>query len=266
MALLRGGVLVLLGLIAWNASRDWREDRLAGENHQLRSLLLEAESRLRRLELSVDSLHRSDGELRRVASLAPIPDEVRRMGVGGSIWEPWQLHAEDLDFGLLERMERETALLRESMEAIRGRIAQRNEELRHLPTMRPVLEGFISSRYGYREDPFTGRRRMHKGVDFQAPTGTPVIAPADGRVIQAGRVAGFGRVIKLDHGNDLVTVYGHLSKIHVKVGQNIERGERIGDVGSTGRSTSPHLHYEVRQSGRHVDPLNFILDEFAEIN
>jgi len=266
LAALRGGVLLLLGLIAWQASADWREDRLAGENQKLRELLLQAETRLQGLELSVDSLHRSDVQLRQLAALDPIDDEVRRMGVGGSTWEPWQLRAEDLDFGLLEQLERETSLLRESMEAVRGRIERRAEELRCTPTIRPVGEGFISSGYGRRDDPFTGRRRMHNGVDFQAPTGTPVMAPADGRVIQAGRVAGFGRVIKLDHGNGIVTVYGHLSTIRVKPGQNVERGERIGDVGSTGRSTSSHLHYEVRVDGRTVDPLNYLLDEVVELD
>lgn len=214
----------------------------------------------------MDSLHRSDVQLRQLASLDPIDADVRRMGVGGSTWEPWPLRADELDFSMIGQMEREASLLRESMETVRGRIELRADEMRHTPTMRPVSEGFVSSGFGRRDDPFTGRKKMHRGLDFQAPTGTPVLAPADGRVIQAGRVAGFGRVIKLDHGNGLVTVYGHLSKIRIKVGQNVQRGDRIGDVGSTGRSTSSHLHYEVRKDGRHVNPSDYLLDEVTELD
>ncbi len=259
------GMLLLLAT-AFRFYTDIQRDQVLHENLQLQRLLQTAEARMNLLALKVDSLQQSDRELRQLANMDPIPDEVREMEVGGTLFEPWPLRYEDLDLGLIDKLEREISFLASSMQDVRGEIELRIDELSHIPTIRPVNEGFISSGYGKRADPFTGRRRTHKGLDFQAPKGTAVYAPADGRVTQTGRVSGFGRVIKLDHGNGIVTLYGHLSTIRVRPGQNVSRGQRIGDVGSTGRSTSSHLHYEVRVNGRHTDPQDFILDELTEID
>ncbi|MEL7429035.1 MAG: M23 family metallopeptidase [Pseudomonadota bacterium] len=127
-----------------------------------------------------------------------------------------------------------------------------------LPLAYPVANPNISSRFGQRVDPFNGRRAMHSGVDFRAPTGTPVLATGDGKVTKAGRKGGYGKVVIIRHNNGLVTRYAHLSKITVKVGQDVTRGEMVGKVGSTGRSTGPHLHYEVRSSSKAHDPSRFM--------
>jgi murein DD-endopeptidase MepM/ murein hydrolase activator NlpD len=127
-----------------------------------------------------------------------------------------------------------------------------------LPLAYPVSDPNISSRFGQRVDPFNGRRAMHSGVDFRAPTGTPVLATGDGKVTKAGRKGGYGKVVIIQHNNGLVTRYAHLSKITVKVGQDVTMGEPVGKVGSTGRSTGPHLHYEVRSSGKAHDPSRFM--------
>ncbi|MFD0915521.1 M23 family metallopeptidase [Pseudahrensia aquimaris] len=127
-----------------------------------------------------------------------------------------------------------------------------------LPHGSPVPGKKISSRYGARYDPFTGRRAVHGGLDFRAGTGTPVLATASGKITKAGRHGGYGKLVEIDHGNGMTTRYAHLSRIKVKIGQKIRRGVVIGKVGSTGRSTGPHLHYEVRRKGRTSDPLGFV--------
>ena len=116
----------------------------------------------------------------------------------------------------------------------------------------------ISSGFGMRIDPFIRAPAMHTGLDFRGDTGDPVRATADGKVTVAGWNGGYGRMVEIDHGNGLITRYGHLSAISVKVGQRVRAGQVIGKIGSTGRSTGPHLHYETRVGGDAVDPLKFL--------
>jgi len=111
-----------------------------------------------------------------------------------------------------------------------------------------------SSGYGWREDPIRKRQKFHHGTDYRGKPGTPVLAAGPGTVIQAGRMGGYGNVIFIDHGNGVITRYGHLRRIEVKKGATVAAGDRIGQVGSTGRTTGPHLHFEVRLDGRSVDP------------
>lgn len=120
-----------------------------------------------------------------------------------------------------------------------------------LPIERPLLgKHWVSSRYGYRRDPFTGKRAFHAGDDYAARRGTPVVAAADGIAIYTGRLGNYGNAIHLYHGSDISTLYGHLHKIHIKTWDYVSQGDIIGTVGSTGRSTGPHLHYEVRIKNR----------------
>jgi murein DD-endopeptidase MepM/ murein hydrolase activator NlpD len=127
------------------------------------------------------------------------------------------------------------------------------------PFALPVKSAFrFTSDYGYRRDPKTGGRRMHKGVDFAAPHGTDLYATADGVVTEAGWTSGYGRLIKIQHEFGIETRYAHLSKIRVKVGQRVSRGDHIGDMGASGRVTGVHLHYEVRVGGKAVNPMIYI--------
>ncbi|GFE49909.1 peptidase M23 [Roseobacter cerasinus] len=127
------------------------------------------------------------------------------------------------------------------------------------PFALPVKQAFrFTSEYGFRRDPKTGGRRMHKGVDFAAPVGTDLHATADGVVIHAGWQSGYGRLIKIQHDFGIETRYAHLSKIRVKVGQRVSRGDHIGDMGASGRVTGVHLHYEVRVGGKAVNPMIYI--------
>nr|WP_174822911.1 M23 family metallopeptidase [Ruegeria arenilitoris] len=127
------------------------------------------------------------------------------------------------------------------------------------PFATPVKSAFrFTSGYGYRRDPKTGGRRMHKGTDFAAPTGTDIFATADGVVTHAGWQSGYGRLVKIKHAFGVETLYAHNSKIRVKVGQRVSRGDHIADMGNSGRSTGTHLHYEVRVNGKPVNPMDFI--------
>lgn len=129
----------------------------------------------------------------------------------------------------------------------------------------------MASGYGWRTDPFTKARKFHYGMDFTAPQGTPIYAAGDGVITRAdGNAAGYGEHIRIDHGYGYVSLYAHLSKYNVRVGQKVKRGDIIGFVGNTGRSQAPHLHYEVLKDGEHINPVHFYYgslttEEYAEM-
>ncbi len=130
-----------------------------------------------------------------------------------------------------------------------------------IPSRRPVDEMRLTSTFGNRSDPFTGRRARHNGIDIPGPVGTPIYATADGTIGRAQRLGGYGNYVEVEHGNAMQTRYGHLSQILVQPGQTVRRGDMIGLMGSTGRSTGSHLHYEVRIAGAPVNPTSFIADD-----
>jgi len=138
-------------------------------------------------------------------------------------------------------------------------LEDKSNRLASLPSVWPV-RGWLTSRYGPRISPFTGRRHMHSGIDIATRMGTPIHAPARGRVTFVGTRGPLGKSVVLDHGFGVRTFYGHTSKVYVKTGDAVERGQHIADVGSTGRSTGPHLHYTVKVDGKTRDPLDYILD------
>jgi len=127
-----------------------------------------------------------------------------------------------------------------------------------IPTAMPAASMMLSSGFGYRSDPFTGGGAMHAGLDFKGPVGTPILAAAEGKVVLAGFHGGYGNMIEIRHANGLVTRYAHLSGFNVRSGQMVERGVQIGRMGSTGRSTGSHLHFEVRQNGQAINPRKFL--------
>jgi murein DD-endopeptidase MepM/ murein hydrolase activator NlpD len=221
-----------------------------------------------RLQSSLDSVER-----RQMAALSSVEDgmesRVRRMrgvftdlgldmgqleaatprsGVGGP-FVPVKLAA---DAGPFERQLYRINVTRSAVERL-------NRTLALVPYRKPVIgEVEFTSGFGVRSDPFLGRPAMHTGLDFRAAMGDPVRATANGKVASSGWAGGYGRMVEIDHGNGLATRYGHLSEINVKVGDLIKIGQVIGAVGSTGRSTGPHLHYETRIDGDAVDPQKFL--------
>ncbi|ADL54388.1 M23 family metallopeptidase [Gallionella capsiferriformans] len=127
-----------------------------------------------------------------------------------------------------------------------------------LPSIVPIENGVYTSNFGWRVDPFSGSSAMHEGVDFMAEPGTPIFASAGGVVVYADTHAQYGNMVEIDHGNDIVTRYAHASKLLVKAGQVVRRGDKVAEVGSTGRSTGNHLHFEVRYKGSAQNPVRFL--------
>lgn len=147
----------------------------------------------------------------------------------------------------------------ESLEVLLGQLDDKRQRLVSSPSIWPS-KGWLTSRFGSRVSPFTGRRQMHNGIDIAAADGTPIHAPARGRVTFAGRKGPLGNALVLDHGFGVKTVYGHTKEILVNTGDTVERGDRIALIGSTGRSTGPHLHYVVEVKGKPRNPLDYIFD------
>lgn len=147
------------------------------------------------------------------------------------------------------------------------RLGRIRKAAHRLPLARPVASAEITSAFGPRNDPFLGRPAMHTGVDFRAPRGAPARAVAAGTVVAAGWDGGYGNMVDVDLGNGIVTRYGHLSAIAVAIGDHVEPGAKVGQIGSTGRSTGPHLHYEIRINGEAVNPMRYLdaADEIAKL-
>ncbi|WP_316164769.1 MULTISPECIES: M23 family metallopeptidase [unclassified Bradyrhizobium] len=197
------------------------------------------ESKLRRMRGVITDLGLDMGQLEAAAP---------KGGMGGP-FVPVKLGAESGPF--------ERQLYRISI--TRAQVEKMNRTLSLVPYRKPVIgEVEFTSGFGVRSDPFLGRPAMHTGLDFRAATGDPVRVTANGKVVNAGWAGGYGRMVEVDHGNGLSTRYGHLSEINVKIGQHVKIGDIIGEVGSTGRSTGPHLHYETRIDGEAVDPQKFL--------
>lgn len=147
--------------------------------------------------------------------------------------------------------------VRELDEAL-GKLEAVKALARELPIHNPAPGRPVSSSFGVRRDPIIRRPAMHAGIDFRAPSGTGILSAGAGTVVKAGWNGGYGRMVEVDHGGGLTTRYAHMSRIRVKVGQTVDTGDVVGDVGSSGRSTGPHLHYEMRRNGTAIDPLRFL--------
>lgn len=232
--------------------------------------------RLKSLESDVLSLRKMLGEhrtlTRQLSALDPallpalVPDKPAdaRGGQGGLLLPPRgcsgeSLQAQATPLGDLQRSEVVARCLRTVLDQLMESVAQRNAALMAIPSRRPVQpQARLGSAFGNRVDPFNRRLAFHSGVDFALPTGADVLAAAGGRVRFAGRNGGYGKLLEIDHGNGLVTRYAHLSRFHVQVGEVVTPGQRIGAAGSTGRSTGPHLHFEVLHNGGFADPQRFL--------
>jgi murein DD-endopeptidase MepM/ murein hydrolase activator NlpD len=168
------------------------------------------------------------------------------------------------DFSLVD-LTRQVDLLSRKVEdrgdklgALESLFTLENAKKKLIPTMLPVIGGGYSSNFGWRIDPFTGQHSHHEGIDFAGSEGAPILAAAGGIVVYAEHHPQYGNMVEIDHGNDLVTRYAHASRLQVKVGDMVLRGAKIAEVGSTGRSTGAHLHFEVRQRGVAVNPTQFL--------
>ena len=159
---------------------------------------------------------------------------------------------------LLASLSRQVEERSDQLSVLEALLVTNSANRKFLPTLSPIEEGWFSSNFGWRIDPFTGQKSFHEGIDFPAESGTPVVAAASGKVVHAELHPAYGKMIEIDHGNGLVSLYAHNSAIYVKEGDLVVRGQRIGTVGSSGRSTGPHLHFEVRLNGVPQNPARFL--------
>lgn len=261
------GLLGFFGVRYLGALAEGREMlRLHSENVGLRERIASIEEELNSLHDELGAGLEVQQRLRLLASLEPIHPEVFEVGIGGPDAEvrndllPFDLENDLEKTGArLSQMLRQARLQRESYDEILGVLSAKQLVWDHTPSVRPVQHGFISSRFGRRMDPFTGQAAMHRGVDIAARRGSPVRATAAGHVTRAGRWGAYGLMVEIDHGDGLVSRYAHCSKLLVKRGQKVERGHHIARVGSTGKATASHVHYEVIQNGLHQDPMKYVL-------
>jgi len=251
---------------------DTRLSSLKKTNEVLKSQLGEMRQSIDVIEDKVKKLEANADEERMIAGLDQIDKETRNLGVGGpkaaildyeSDVLPRDLRKDVSETrSLIEQIERKIQLVEENKEEVEHKLETNSEGVKRLPTIRPVQGGRITDRFGTRIDPFTEKPRPHRGIDIAAKIGTPVLATAYGVVTKTVHSylpnKNFGKYVEIDHGNGYVTMYAHLDEIYVRVGQKVKRWEEIGAVGNTGRSTGPHLHYEVRINEVAVNPLNHI--------
>jgi murein DD-endopeptidase MepM/ murein hydrolase activator NlpD len=229
-------------------------DQLRTENQDLRNINRSFEESIRSLEVQLANYEDRTRQLAIVAGLESLA-EGGEAGVGGEHLIP------EAGAGLydLTEMESRAGELAGRLDLVEHQLEEQLRLISSTPAISPV-RGLLTSGFGYRSDPFKKERAFHPGVDISAPPGHPVKATADGLVVRAGRNGGLGRSVYVSHGYGITTRYGHLSKIDVKPGDVIKRGDKLGEVGNTGRSTGYHLHYEVRVEGKAVNPLGYILD------
>ena len=162
---------------------------------------------------------------------------------------------------IVDKLGRDIETRSDHLGVLEALLVQTSTRRKFLPSLKPVADGWYSSNFGIRIDPFTGRSGFHEGVDFPAEAGTPIVAAASGKVVQAGWHPQYGKLLEIDHGNGLMSRYAHARELLVHEGDLVIRGQRVASVGSTGRSTGPHLHFEVRLNGVPQNPARFLASQ-----
>lgn len=240
---------------------------LKEENAQLRSQILLVQEKVAHISSTLDRVERFDAKLRTAVTQLQDPERNLAIGpVGESEADapasgPAPAAESNLNAlpGKVSSLETEAAHQEQSLRQLQEYFDDQRSLLASTPSIWPT-RGWVTSDFGTRLDPYTAERKMHQGIDIATPHGMPVHAPSDGTVVFAGTEGGYGKVLVIDHGYGVKTRYGHLSEIFVKMGQRVQRGEKVAAVGNTGRSTGPHLHYEVRVNGIPENPRKFILE------
>ncbi|MGH7498054.1 MAG: M23 family metallopeptidase [Gemmatimonadales bacterium] len=263
-------IALLVGYMTVSRTADLsRTARMAQENARLVHELNEMHGRLVNLADTISRISQRDARIRVLANLDPIDPQVQAAGIGGPTLVPRPIMPEDgpsvrkaqeirVDLnGLIRRAN----LLSSSFEEAADSLASNSKRLAATPSIMPT-QGWLTSAFSsMREHPILHIARPHEGIDVTAPMGSPIEAPAAGIVIDAGWETGYGNTVTIDHGYGIVTKFAHASKLLVKKGQRVSRGQRIALVGNTGLATGPHLHYEVHVNGRPVDPLKYVLPD-----
>jgi murein DD-endopeptidase MepM/ murein hydrolase activator NlpD len=236
----------------------------AEENARMQAYLRESlntmASKLGELQARLLRLDAMGDRLTKVAGLKPqefMFDRLPARGGAESVVPAREVSLGELG-AELDRLSRELEDRTDMLRVLESTLTEDYAKRQLIPTQKPVQAGYYSSNFGWRIDPFTGLNAFHEGLDFMSEEGTPILAAAGGVVVFAARHPQYGNMVEIDHGNDLVTRYAHASKILAKVGDVVLRGSKIAEVGSTGRSTGTHLHFEVRLRGVAQNPVRFL--------
>jgi len=240
-------------------------ERLQTENQTLSGKYEDLREDLDKANIRYSQLVQKEIAIRQAFGLPEVSPEERQLGTGGptNLTPALQSETEWLAYNTeaeVDRLLRLSAFELEKYSEMEAGLGDLKDRLDHTPSIWPA-RGWLQRGFGIKTDPFTGTRRLHRGLDISNNPGTPIFAPAAGRVQAVLQDRELGRSIVIEHDYGFVTRYGHLSQIDVVRGQKIERGDVIGRMGSTGRSTGPHLHYEVWCNGNILNPLDYILDE-----
>jgi murein DD-endopeptidase MepM/ murein hydrolase activator NlpD len=242
---------------------------LRDENLKLKSEIAVIREQLAHVQGTLDRVERFDQKLRAITLLS---DPQRNLAMGPTEAAP-TMGSGDNQFvrssgqespaalaAKLDKLSAEATRQEQSLQELQAYFAGQKSLLASVPSVWPT-RGWVTSDFGSRVDPYTSERVMHAGIDIAGPHGKEIIAPSDGTVVFSGLEGGYGNVIVIDHGYGIKTRYGHLASLKVKAGERVKRGDLIAAMGNTGRSTGPHLHYEVRVNGIAQNPRKFILDD-----
>jgi len=253
-----------------------KELALKMQNAKYKNELAQIKSQLSSIDQRFDDLSERDKEIyRSIYEADPISDEIREAGIGGTDKYAYLDNSSLSDAELIkwirekmDALDRQFEVQKKSYKELAALANDKESHLASIPAIQPVSNKQlkrIASGFGYRIDPFYRTPKLHAGIDFTAPRGSAINATADGVIKRVERRAwGYGLHIIIDHGNGYTTLYGHMSKTMVRVGQKVKRGQRIGSVGSTGKSTAPHLHYEVKKNGAHQNPAFYFFNDLTD--
>lgn len=271
-------IFVFSGLLLFSdVFHDAQNMDLKKRNAELKKMLTAIEDKVDNLKGVVDDIERDDRDLRVFLDMKEPGDDMRRLGRGGHL-EPLSFYSKTEDesiqnadriSSLLDDLQGRMNFAKNSRKQIVAKYNETDEAWRRIPSIYPVEgERRITSRFGPRIHPTIGGQQFHDGLDIGAPRGTPVYASAEGKVIKVVHHYrpnhSFGKYVVIDHGNGIQTRYAHLNSINVRQGDKVKRFDQIGRVGSTGRSTAPHLHYEVAVNGKAVNPMHYIFDPMID--
>lgn len=242
--------------------------RLQEETEAQRSKIYFFSSKIEDLERQLSRLKEFDRKIRIIANLEKGEEASTLMGMGGpspsDIRERLKIEKDEKVLiqqlhNDIERLQSEAMSREESFSELEKILETKRNILSHTPSIWPA-KGWVTSGFGFRTNPFTGLTQMHEGIDISNRVGTPVVSPADGIVSEVGIDWVLGKTLVISHGFGMFTRYCHLNKVFVKIGQKVKRGDKIAEIGATGKTTGPHLHYEVRLNGIPVNPSRYILN------
>jgi len=270
------GSAVFAALVLFVAYSIFNSPKELMQDRELKQYAMQYEimnERLDRLTKVLEDIEdRDDNIYRTIFEAEPIPNERRKAGIGGAdryaTFKGYENSSTIINTAKkLDQLSRELYIQSTSFDEVYKMAKNKAKMLASIPAIQPVSNKElkrIASGFGYRIHPIYKTLRMHEGIDFTAPTGTPIYATGDGQVERLkSRMSGYGKVIIIDHGFGYESLYAHMSKMIVKPGEKVKRGQVIGYVGNTGRSTGPHLHYEVRKNGKPVNPVHFFFQDLT---